>query len=175
MQKICCKFPAATGTSRTAAPIGPAVGQTSARASAGPSVARPGSFRAYTFWTLSEALSRLYQRRFLRPRPHFSAFFKLYIFFLFFFGSFTPFQISVIFQAFAPPFCKICRFFADFQRRQQILQIFTEFQRNFAGISQNFNNLAKSDAKIATFQRNLGKLQKICRQFPANLSQKMYA
>ena len=110
-----------------------------------------GSFRAYTFWTLSEALSRLYQRRFLRPRPHFSAFFKLYIF------SFAPFQISVIFQAFAPLFAKFVEFFADFQRRQQILQIFTEFQRNFAGISQNFTNFAKSDAKIATFHRNLRK------------------
>jgi hypothetical protein len=55
-----------------------------------------GSFRAYTFWTLSETHSRLYQRRFLRPRLHFSAFFKLYIF------SFAPFRISAIFQAFAP-------------------------------------------------------------------------
>ena len=51
-----------------------------------------GSFRAYTFWTLSEARSRLYQRRFLRSRAHFSAFFKLYIF------SFAPFQNFVIFQ-----------------------------------------------------------------------------
>ena len=62
------------------------------------------------------------------------------------------------FSSLRTTFCKICRFFADFQRRQQILQIFTEFQRNFAGISQNFNNFAKSDAKIATFQRNLRKI-----------------
>ena len=40
----------------------------------------------------SDARLRLYQRRFLRPRSHFSAFFELHIF------SFAPFQISVIFQ-----------------------------------------------------------------------------
>ena len=60
-----------------------------------------GSFRAYTFWTLSEARSRLYQRRFLRSRAHFSAFFKLFIF------SFAPFQISLIFQDLCTIFCKI--------------------------------------------------------------------
>ena len=60
-----------------------------------------GFFRAYTFWTLSEARSRLYQRRFLRSRAHFSAFFKLYIF------SFAPFQISLIFQDLCTIFGKI--------------------------------------------------------------------
>ena len=38
------------------------------------------------------ARSWLYQRRFLRPRSHFSAFFELYVF------SFAPFQIYRIFQ-----------------------------------------------------------------------------
>ena len=33
-----------------------------------------------SFWTLSEARSRLYQRRSLRPRRHFSAFIDLHIF-----------------------------------------------------------------------------------------------
>ena len=40
-----------------------------------------------------DARLRLYQRRFLRPRRHFSAFFKLQFF------AFAPFQISVIFQS----------------------------------------------------------------------------
>ena len=60
-----------------------------------------GSFRVPIFQTLSEARSQLYQRRFLRPRPHFSAFFKLYIF------SFAPFQISLIFQDLCTIFGKI--------------------------------------------------------------------
>ena len=45
--------------------------------------------------------------------------------------SFAPFQISVIFQAFAPFFAKFAEFFVDFQRRQQILQIFVKFQQIF--------------------------------------------
>ena len=63
---------------------------------------RLGSAKRAEYSALFEARLRLYQRRFLRPRPHFSAFFKLYIF------SFAPFQISVIFQAFAPFFANFC-------------------------------------------------------------------
>merc|ERR1719498_1086114 len=97
--------------------------------SGGPQEISPtGSFRAYTFWTLSEALSRLYQRRFLRPRPHFSAFFKLYIF------SFAPFQISVIFQPFAPLFAKFIDFLRILNRFSKKTADFTDFQR----ISSNF-------------------------------------
>ena len=55
----------------------------------------------------SDARLRLYQRRFLRPRRHFSAFFKLQSF------AFAQFQISVIFQSLCtarrknrPPFCR---------------------------------------------------------------------
>ena len=51
------------------------------------------------FQTLSEARSQLYQRRFLRPRRHFSAFFELYNF------SFAPFQIFVIFENHCTVFC----------------------------------------------------------------------
>ena len=93
-----------------------------------------GSFRAYTFWTLSEARSRLYQRRFLRSRAHFSAFFKLYIF------SFAPFQISVIFQAFAPFFAKFWRIFCKISNKTadfaNFRQISTDFVRNFAEFLQ---------------------------------------
>ena len=52
-------------------------------------------FGLSNFQTLSEARSQLYQRRFLRPRRHFSAFCELYIF------SFVPFQNFVIFKTFA--------------------------------------------------------------------------
>ena len=47
------------------------------------------------------ARSRLYQRRFLRPRSHFSAFFELYMF------SFAPLQISVIFQILCTVFWRV--------------------------------------------------------------------
>ena len=80
-------------------------------------------FRVPIFQTLSEARSQLYQRRFLRPRPHFSAFFKLYIF------SFAPFQISLIFQ-------DRCTIF--WQNSMQFLLIFLEDSR-FCNFSSNFS------------------------------------
>ena len=40
---------------------------------------RLGSAKRAEYSALFEARLRLYQRRFLRPRPHFSAFFKLYM------------------------------------------------------------------------------------------------
>ena len=96
-----------------------------------------GSFRAYTFWTLSEARSRLYQRRFLRSRAHFSAFFKLYIF------SFAPFQISVMFQDLCTIFCKISRNFCWFSQEPADFAFFVKTPRNFFGISQNFSEFLK--------------------------------
>ena len=94
------------------------------------------------------ARSRLYQRRFLRPRPHFSAFFKLYIF------SFAPFQISVIFQAFAPffakfwrSFCKISNKTADFANFRQIS---TDFVRNFSEFLQSLEKSGKKRKKPST-------------------------
>ena len=65
------------------------------------------------FQTLSAARSRLYQRRFLRPRAHFSAFFELYIF------SFVPFQISLIFPDLCTDFAKFNVFFAEFEGRKR--------------------------------------------------------
>ena len=121
-----------------------------------PALSPTGSFRAYTFWTLSEALSRLYQRRFLRPRPHFSAFFKLYIF------SFAPFQISLIFQDLCTIFgkirCNSCWFSllpADFVIFRQIL---TDFFRNFAEF-QWFRKEWCQDSHISE------KSEKFCRNF----------
>ena len=68
--------------------------------------------------------------------------------------SFAPFQISVIFQAFAPFFAKFAEFFVDFQRRQQILQIFVKFQQIFSGILQkfNFNILQKMVPRLLCFR-----------------------
>ena len=66
-------------------------------------VSPTGSFRAYTFWNLSEARSQLYQRRFLRLKTHFSGFSKIYMF------TFAPFQISAIFQDLCTIFLKQIR------------------------------------------------------------------
>lgn len=55
-------------------------------------VSPTGSCRVPAFQTLSEARSRLDQRRFLRPLPHSSAFFEPDVF------SFVPLLISRIFQ-----------------------------------------------------------------------------
>ena len=82
----------------------------------------------------------------MRPRPHFSAFFKLYIF------SFAPFQIYPIFRTFALFLAKFDAILVDFLRRQQILNIFRQILADFfSGISQNFNDFGKSDAKILIF------------------------
>ena len=43
-----------------------------------PPAVTTGSFRAYSFWNLSEARSRLYQRRCLQSNIHFAAFFEIY-------------------------------------------------------------------------------------------------
>ena len=108
-----------------------------------------GSFRAYVFWTLSEARSWLYQRRFLRPRPHFSPFFKLYMFFLCTIPDFCDFS------SLRTIFCKICRFFVDFSMETldfaHVRQISTDFFRNFA----EFQHFAKNGAKVARVQKNL--------------------
>ena len=89
-----------------------------------------GSFRAYTFWTLSEALSRLYQRRFLRPRPHFSAFSSSTWFFLCTIPDFCDFS------GLRTTFCKIVSIFCGFSKKTADLtdfhRISTEICRNFA-------------------------------------------
>ena len=113
VQKVCAlKDSDGTAGAGSRGPFARRGASRASRAADGPGASPTGFFRAYTFWTLSEARSRLYQRRFLRPRPHFAAFFKLYIF------SFAPFQISVIFQAFAPFFSKFGDLSVDFRRKQ---------------------------------------------------------
>jgi hypothetical protein len=65
--------------------------------------------------------------------------------------AFAPFQISDFSSLRTIIFCKIWRIFADFHRREQMLQIFVKFERIFSGISHNLYNFAMSDAKIAIF------------------------
>ena len=72
------------------------------------------------------ARSQLYQRRFLRPRPHFSAFFKLYIF------SFAPFQISVIFQDFCTIFANSAQFLLIFDGDGRFCKFSSNFRRFFS-------------------------------------------
>ena len=117
------------------------------------------SFRVLIFQTLSEARFRLYQRRFLRPRSHFLAFFELYIF------SFAPFQISLIFRTFAQFFAEFDAIFAEFQGRQQILQIFVKISPNIFRFSQNFSDFGWSDVKIMIFHKILRKFAEIMRNF----------
>ena len=76
---------------------------------------------------------------------------EIYIF------SFAPFQISVIkmFQDFCTMFAKFEAMFVDFQRRRHILLLFVKCSPVFFGISQNFSDFDRSDAKIAIFQRNV--------------------
>ena len=70
-----------------------------------PLVSPTGSFRAYTFSTLSEARSQLYRSQILQVKIHRKALDEIYIF------SFAPFQISVIFQDCCTKFCRIRRNF----------------------------------------------------------------
>ena len=94
------------------------------------------------------------------------------------FFSFAPFQISVIFQAFAPFFAKFAEFFVDFQRRQQILQIFVKFQQIFPEFCR-ISTFCKKQCQDCYVSE---KSEKICRNFAKFrckiaeiLSEKMYA
>ena len=78
------------------------------------------------------------------------------------FFSFAPFQISVIFQAFAQFFATIWRIFCGFSKETADFANFRQISTDFSGILQNFNNFAKNDAKIAIFQRNLRKFAEKC-------------
>ncbi len=92
---------------------------TPARAGRRPPPRSPtGSFRAYIFWTLSEARSRLYRSQISQLKTRRKALDEIYT------SSFAPFQISVIFQYFCTIFAKFDAHFVDFQRRRQILQFF---------------------------------------------------
>ena len=64
-----------------------------------------------TFFLGSVARLQLYQRRFLRPISHFSAFSEMHMF------SFAPFRISVIFQSLRTQIRKTRRPFYRLQRR----------------------------------------------------------
>ena len=91
---------------------------------------------------------RLYQRLSLHPRARLSAFFKLYII------LFKPLQTSLIFEAFAPLFCKISLFLRILKKGSRFFLLCFEFQPRVSGISENyFNNFAVSDAKMSVFQR----------------------
>ena len=67
-----------------------------------------------------------------------------------------------VFATLLPHFCNIfAKFdaiFVDFQRRRQILQISVKFSPFSIGISQNFKDFDRSDAKIDVFQRNVQKI-----------------
>ena len=109
------------------------------------------------------ARSRLYQRRFLRPRPHFSAFFELYIFFFCTIPDFCDFS------SLCTIFCKICRIFCGFSKETADFANFRQISTDFSGIFAEFQHFAKNGAKIAMFQRNLRKFAEISQNFAAKL------
>ena len=93
-------------------------------------VSQTGSSRAYIFWTVSEARSRLYRSQILQVNTRRKALDEIYMFFV------APFHISVSFQNFCTTSAKFDTMFVDFQMRRQILQFFVKcslgFFRNFA-------------------------------------------
>ena len=117
-------------------------------------VSPTGFFRAYTFWTLSEARSRLYQRRFLRPRPHFPPFFELYTFFLCTIPDFCDFS------SLCTIFCKISRIFCGFSKETADFTNFRQISTYFSGILQNFNILQKMMPRLLCFREIWEILQK---------------
>ena len=91
-------------------------------------------------------------------------------------STFFPLHHSRLLWFFKPShrFLKNLSIFADFQR-QQILQIFT----NFNGILPEFRRISiilqRVIPRLLHFREIWEQLQKICCKFPENLSQKMYA
>ena len=92
------------------------------------------TFRLYDTVTLSEARSRLDQRRFSRPNTHFSAFFKIYKKIIF---SQANLQNFPKFHGILEKFEEIFRNFAKFCKS---LQNFAKFHKNFA---KNFTEFCK--------------------------------
>ena len=100
-----------------------------------------GFFRAYTFWTLSEARSRLYQPRFLRPKPHFFCVFRALHFFFCTIPDFCDFS------SLRTIFCKICRIFWGFSKETAGFAIF------FCKFSSNFNRFFRHVAEFQHFAK----------------------
>ena len=73
------------------------------------------------------------------------------------------------FRTFAPFFTEFDAIFAEFQERQQILQIFVKFSPNFFRVSQNFSDFDRSDVKMMIFHGNLRKITEIIENFVAKI------
>ena len=124
-----------------------------------------GSFRAYTFWTLSEALSRLYQRRFLRPRPHFSAFFKLFSS-----STFFPLHHSRFLWFFKPSHhfsANFRNFLRIFEKDSRFLKFSSNFNRFFREFRRIFASLQQIMPRVLDFREIWSDLLKVCRKFAA--------
>ena len=88
-----------------------------------PRVSPTGSSRAYIFWTLSEARSRLYRSQILQVNTRRKALDEIYIF------SFAPFQISVIFQDFCTILQNSTQFVLIFKRNGRFCKFSSNFRR----------------------------------------------
>ncbi len=119
-----------------------------------------GSFRKYVVGTLSEALSRLHSRRFLRLWFHLSTFFEFFTY------SFAQFQISVTYDVHDVSrqlyhrFSKfdaillICK--GEHVLGANICSIFKELFRNVAAM-QNVSEFNRRNANIISFQKRCWK------------------
>ena len=77
-----------------------------------------------------------------------------------------------MFQGLCTIFTEFNAIFAEFQERQQILQIFVKFSPNFFRISQNFSDFEKSDVKMMIFHGNLRKIRETIENFVAKMQKK---
>ena len=130
----------------------------------------PVLLRLPIFQTLSEARSRLYQRRFLRPRPHYSAFVELYVFFERmrfnkFNSSLHHSRFLIYFETFAPFnwFCKINSIFAGFQETTEFI-IFSILSNSHQIASEFYTKLPSGKSGKTTQKRSEKSKRKIASQ-----------
>ena len=85
--------------------------------------------------TLSRARSRLDQRRFLQPRPHFAAFFEIYKKIIFSRANFTKFfKILTKFSQNFGKIFKILKIFQNFSKFYKIAKFLPNFCRNLQNL-----------------------------------------
>ena len=98
------------------------------------------------------ARSRLYHRRFLQPKAHFAAFFKIYMFIP------TPILIFAIFPILCTVFREKSRIFSIFC---ESFSFFAKFEWILIGISQKCRDLEEIDTKNA-----VKKMRHFCETLP---------
>ena len=106
-----------------------------APAPASPRAPRQDHARARASITLSEARSRLDQRRFSHPNTHFAAFFKIYTKIIFSQANLQ--NIFSVFFKISQNFAKIMRTFSNFSEKLQIFYRVNQFAEVFAEFAKS--------------------------------------